>query len=506
MNQPMRKIVIVGGDLHAWSAAAKLSAVLSRLYGNTRKVAITLLDDQNQQPPSVISFGTSVHQFHNSLGVKEADLIARVGGSYKYGTVFKNWVQPDSTDFLYAYSPSGQMINRVDFHHYANRLRLSGRAVSLEAFSVAAVAASEQRFTHPEPNTALEFVDYSMQFDGARYLQFLRAFSIERGVSVVETQLESVHRDKQTGKILSLTLANGDELAADFYFDCTGHDARLLGQELGVGFDSWSDYFPCDQRAELTGETNAGTPLVTSVVQSDSGWRQTNTSSGVRFEQHSFCSDVTSDTDIVAISNALFDNDEPTTTKPLRVVAQSPGIRHQFWEKNCVALGGAAGFAESLCFDPLHFTHCALERWLELFPTVDNQELLATQYNTTTYAEYLNARDVHALRLATMGDNNSLLADKLRDVEWPETLLHRMALFRATGRVAFYESDLLADYQWVSMLIGCGIWPERYDPLINALKINQIEHELANMAAAVKQIVAKLPNHDALLRAIRSTI
>jgi hypothetical protein len=54
------------------------------------------------------------------------------------------------------------------------------------------------------------------------------------------------------------------------------------------------------------------------------------------------------------------------------------------------------------------------------------------------------------------------------------------------------------------MLIGCGVWPQRYDPLINVYSDLELEQRLAAMAKNVEQLVAKLPAHDALLGAIRA--
>lgn len=502
MSEALTSVAIIGGDLHAWSAAVKLSSSLGQSQGD-QQVSITLVDNQPKAIPAVLSFGTSVHSFHSSLGFKESDLIARVGGSYKYGTIYQNWIKPNGIDFLYTYSPSGQMINRVDFHHYVNRLRLQGKDVSLEPFSIAAMAASEQRFTHPEPNSPLEKIDYSLQLDSARYTQFLKAIAVQQGVNIIEASVETVDRDAESGLIKSIALDNGDSLQADFYFDSSGEQSRLLGEALGVGFESWSQWFPCDRRMEITRQTKASTPLVNTLIHTGAGWQQVYPMPGVCFEQHTYCSDLVNDEAILALSKAQLDS--PILENLRQVVTQTPGIRDRFWAGNCLALGDAAGFAETLYFDPLHFTHTALDRWLELYPTKKVNPLLAEQYNMSTRKEYSHVRDVHALRLATMAGTQSPLTEKLHASEWPETLQHRIDLFRATGRVAFYESDVLEKHQWVSMLIGCGVWPERYDPLLNSTPLDGLEQHLFSMAASVNQLVAKLPNHDALLNAIRTT-
>ena len=513
MNDSLRSIAIVGNDLHAWSAAAKFASVLGEKRLGAESVSITVVANGTAITPSVLSFDTSVHDFHRDLGVQEADMIAYVGGSYKYGTSYQNWRHSSAVDFLYTYSPAGRMINRVYFHHYLNRLRLSGKDVGLEPFSISAMAASEHRFTHPEPNSPLELIDYALQFDGARYLQFLKSFALERGVTLITSNVESVALDDESGLVSHLKLVNGDELEADFFFDCSGERSQILGEELGVKFTSWSDWFPCDRRMDIRRDSNAPTALLNSLMQVGSGWMHAHSLPSVSVEQYSYCADHISDDDVLELAMAKSCDSKPGDSKSRDssldqskcVVSQAPGVRERFWVGNCVALGAAAGFPEALYFDPLHATHTALDRWLELYPTKSAKALLAEQYNRSTRQQYSYVRDVHALRLATIADAHSVLAENLADVEWPDSLRHRIDLFRSTGQVALYDSDVLTNHQWVSMLIGCGVWPERVDPLANSVPIAGLEQQLIAMAREVKQVVAKLPNHDALLSAICAT-
>ncbi len=489
MNKALKSVVIVGNDEHAWSAAVRLGVALKPY-----KVTVTVLEPSPlSMVHGLLSFGSSVHAFHRALGLSETDLIKHVGGAYKYGERYQNWVSANGQHVTYTYSPSGQMINRVQFHDYLAHLRLSGKEVSLESFSIAAMAATENRFTHPEPNSPYEKIDYSLNLDRARYVQLLRHIAQQQGIYCVQASIASVERCSQHGTIRALGLNDGSKLEADFYFDCT-QNAQIIGDEFSIEFESWAQWFPYDRCVESLQRVDSPTPLFNVLAPLGSGWCKRVSAPGVVFQQAFFCSD---DADDAARYNE--------SKASMEALTQLVGARASFWQSNCVAIGAAAGNAGCLLFDDLHFTHTAIERWLALLPNAELNPPTIKQYNDSTKEECQRVRDVHALCLASLAASDSKLKERLRDVVWPDSLMHRVELFRATGRVAFYEADVLEKHQWVNLLIGFGVWPEKYDVLADSMPLQELEKQMAEIAGSVQQWVAKLPQHDALLNAIRAS-
>ena len=82
---------------------------------------------------------------------------------------------------------------------------------------------------------------YAYHFDASLYAAYLRAYAEGRGVTRSEGIVSVVSRHGESGDIRSITLDSGREIAGDFFIDCTGFRALLLGQELGVG-DFKSEY------------------------------------------------------------------------------------------------------------------------------------------------------------------------------------------------------------------------------------------------------------------------
>jgi tryptophan 7-halogenase len=500
-GQRLRHIAIVGGDLHAWCAAARLAVAL-RASG----VRVSVLDNSPPEAPGILSTQPSIIDLHHRLGVREADLIRHIGAAYSYGYAYCNWAGDNATRVC-SYGASGQMMDRIEFHHYVTLLRETCTEATMEAFSPAAVASREQRFSHPKLGSHLSQLTYAMQFDRIGYLSFLRAFALDHGVQRIAANVTCVELDAKTGGIGRLILEDGHSLSADFYFDSSGEAAMLIEGALASGFESWQKLFPCDRRLEIMHRSAAPTPLFNTVIQERNGWQQSSALPGAVYRTHSFCSASAEENEEVCFGQAQQSQQQsPDDSTSPHIRQQKAGVRCEFWKHNCVAIGESAGFAERFFFDPFHQTCTAIERWLELLPDHAISPHLQRQYNLATREEYDRIRDIHALPLMCARGVLSPFWQRLKsDAPWPESLKHRVELFQQTGKLAFYEADPVRPHQWIQWMTHFGVWPERSDPLIADFSAQELQHRMDRVAQAIKAEVSKMPRHDDLLAAIRNS-
>ena len=85
-------------------------------------------------------------------------------------------------------------------------------------------------------------------------------------------------------------------------------------------------------------------------------------------------------------------------------------------------------------------------------------------------------------------------------MELPEELAHKIALFRANGRIWREHDELFSEPGWIQLLIGQGVMPEGYHPLADQLS----DAELTEFLALVEQLYAKeterFPDHGDYVR------
>jgi tryptophan halogenase len=175
------------------------------------------------------------------------------------------------------------------------------------------------------------------------------------------------------------------------------------------------------------------------------------------------------------------------------------GRRKTFWNRNCVALGAAAGFLEPLESTGLHLIQSGITRLLQLLParTADGADI--DEYNRLTAAEYEQIRDFLILHYHASGYGKSPLWDHCRTMAIPETLAYRMAMFKSRGRVAPQSGDVFFLPNWLSIFAGLNIQPRRYHPFADGLGVEKLRQQMDLIRGAVHQAAETMPSHAAVV-------
>nr|WP_277991328.1 tryptophan halogenase family protein [Sphingomonas panni] len=488
----LRRIVIVGGGSAGWMTAAALSSLL-----DPKDVAITLVESD---AIGTVGVGEAtipdILAFNRLLGVNEAEFMAATQATFKLGIEFVDWGAKGDR-YIHPFGQHGVDMQGIDFHQYWLRAREDGATDGIEAYSLCAVAAQAGRFVLPDPNprSVLSQIRYAYHFDATLYARFLRRYAEERGVVRVEGMVGEVRQDAQ-GDIAALILADGREVAGDFFFDCTGFRALLSGDTLGTTFVDWSHWLPCDTALAVP-SGHAGPPMpYTRSTARDAGWQWRIPTQHRVGNGHIFSSAFQSEE---AARDVLLANlDAPALADPRRISFRA-GCRDTFWRGNCIAIGLAAGFLEPLESTSIYLIQEGISRFISLFPRGNIPDILRTEYNRHMRTEFEQVRDFIILHYAATTRDDTPFWNYCRTMSLPDTLLHKIELFRETGRVFRYNDELFSRPSWVAVMLGQGIVPRTSDPIVATLPTGEVAHSLASMRGAMAAAVQRMPTHAEFL-------
>jgi tryptophan 7-halogenase len=181
-------------------------------------------------------------------------------------------------------------------------------------------------------------------------------------------------------------------------------------------------------------------------------------------------------------------------TEP-RVIKFKTGRRKKSWNKNCIAMGLASGFLEPLESTSIHMIMTAVTRLLQLFPHGEIKQSIVDEYNTQAKSEYERIRDFIILHYKATARDDSPFWRYCKEMEIPEELEHRMNLFKEFGRSNQVEGELFRLDSWTQVMLGQGIMPESYHPIVALMPDRELQNFLNSIATDVNNSIAVMSKH-----------
>ncbi|HTG39768.1 tryptophan halogenase family protein [Sphingomonas sp.] len=486
----LRQIVIVGGGSAGWMTAAALSSLL-----DPREVTITLVESD---AIGTVGVGEAtipdILAFNRMLGIGETEFMKATQATFKLGIEFVDWGRKGDR-YVHPFGQHGVDMQGIDFHQYWLRARGEGATDPIEAYSLCAVAAQAGRFVLPDPNprSVLSQIRYAYHFDATLYAAFLRRYAEARGVRRVEGAVRNVRRHAENGFIAGLDLGDDRAVDGDFFFDCTGFRALLAGDTLGVGFVDWSHWLPCDRALAVPSAHQGPLAPYTRSTARDAGWQWRIPTQRRVGNGHIYASAFLSDDRAADMLLSSLDGAALADPRPIRFRA---GCREAFWTDNCIAIGLAAGFLEPLESTSIYLIQEGISRFISLFPRADIPDIVRTEYNRHMRTEFEQVRDFIILHYGATERDDTPFWDYCRTMKLPDTLVHKIELFRRTGRVFRYNDELFARPSWIAVMLGQHIVPQDCDPVVATLPANDIAHSLKSMRGAIAAAVERMPMHQ----------
>jgi tryptophan halogenase len=494
MNQHNRinRITIIGGGSAGWMAAAALATYLGK--GAT----IRLVESEEI---GIVGVGEAsvphIRMFNSQwLGIEEAEFVKRTQGTIKLGIQFNDWGRIGDS-YIHGFGAIGRSIGPLPFHQFWLKLYQSGRAAPIGAYTPQTVMAPLGKFAprdhHAAPNSPLAEIAYAYHFDATLYARYLRELAEQRGVQRIEGKIVGVQQRADDGYVASVTLENGQVVDGDLFIDCSGFRGLLIEQTLKTGYVDWSHWLPCDSALAVPSASVEPITPYTRASAQKAGWQwriplQHRTGNG-----YVYASRYISDDEASATLLANLDSEALAEPRQLRFTT---GMRRKFWNKNVVALGLASGFLEPLESTSIYLAQSGITRLLSMFPQRDFNPLLMERYNQESAFEYERVRDFLILHYNATERNDTPFWDDCRTMSIPDSLRDAVDLFRSDGRYFRNGDDFFALPSWVQVMLGQGIMPQSYHPIVDEMPEEKLVEQVDGMQQMLARAVAAMPTHQ----------
>ncbi len=486
----IKRIAIIGGGTAGWMTAAALTKILGSEYASVTLVESDAIGTVGVGEATI----PQINVFNRMLGIDEDDFIRRTKGSFKLGIEFVDWTRKGHS-YFHPFGKFGIDMEGVSFHAFWLRLHQMGATQDIGDYSLQAVAARDHKFMRPVDagNSPLSDIAYAFHFDAGLYALFLRELAEKMGAIRHEGKVVEVQQRSTDGFVEAVILEDGRKIEADLFIDCSGFRGLLIEETLHAGYEDWSQWLPCNRAVAVpcSGPKNIS-PFTRSTAR-EAGWQwriplQHRTGNG-----YVYCSDYISDDEAAA---TLLSNLEGEALADPRFIKFTTGHRKKYWDKNVVAIGLSSGFMEPLESTSIWMIQSGIARLMANFPDMDFAQVDQDRYNRILLTESLEIRDFLVLHYNATERDDTPFWDYMRNMEIPDRLAEKIAVFKNSGRCFRENEELFNDTSWFAVMAGQGLKPRTYDPVANLLSIDETQKRLDQIKGAVAASADYMPSHS----------
>ena len=299
-----------------------------------------------------------------------------------------------------------------------------------EVVALAQAMKSPKKISSPQYEGA---VNYAYHFNAVKFGQLLAKNACEKlrvlrkSATIVDARLN------ENGEVASLITKDGLQLEYDFYVDCSGFHALILGKVFQVPFIAKSAQLLTDTALalQLPTETVAEIAPYTLATAHSAGWIWDIPLTNRRGVGFVYSSNHMSEERAIENMAAYLKLDAAKITP--RKLPMRMGYREKFWCKNAVALGLAHGFVEPLEATSIFVTDFCAELFARNFSVEKETMSVAANY-CNKVAAYAWERVIDFVQMHyCISDrrDSEFWRDVTNDAKLSETLSERLAIWRA---------------------------------------------------------------------------
>jgi tryptophan 7-halogenase len=444
------------------------------------------------------------------LGLTETELVRECDAVFKQGSSFVGWLDGSAGDrYLHPFTlPHG--------HGEADLVAgwLETDAAQPFAESVCPQPMVCQAGLAPKQVGTPEFAgvtNYGYHFDAVKLGLLLRRHATEKlGVRHLAATVERV-RSHESGDIAALVTRECGEIEGDLFIDCSGLASLLLGKHFGVPLHSVQGVLFNDTAlaVQVPHATESAPIACTTIATAHAeGWTWDIALPARRGVGLVYSSSHTSDDAAQAALRAYLERSgAPTRDVSPRRISFQPGYREQFWQRNCVAVGLAAGFIEPLEASALALVELSAAALRDDFPaTRADMDLVAKRFNQSFSYRWARIIDFLKLHYVLSRREDAEYWRAHRDAQSiPDSLRESLQLWkhRAPARFDLDRHDEIfpvASYQYV--LYGMRCLP-RLRP-VSPARLAQAQACMRDAERTGRRLAGGLPRHRDLIDHFRT--
>ncbi len=500
VEPPVRHVCVVGGGSAGWMTALMLATTA---YG--KRLRVTVLESPQVGIIGVGEGSTDwLRRFFEVVGIEESEWMPACNATNKSGITFEGWsTKPGFARYFHPFASTLDNLVLPAFVDNAQaRLQGSDVVAHPDRFFVSATLARQALGPRARENFPFE-VGYGYHFDATLLGQFLGKKAVARGVHHLRRHVQEVMLDEQ-GNISGLRLDGDEVLQADFFVDCSGFAALLIGQALKTPFIPFGENLFNDSAIAMPTPLEGPIESQTTSTALKHGWawkiplRQRYGNGYVYSSAH--CSAEKAETELRR-HLGLLDADVDARHLKMRV-----GRMAKIWNRNCVAVGLSQGFIEPLEATALLFVQRTAAMLVESLEDGDLGVAAQERFNETMRQRFENTRDYIVAHYKTnsrtdteywiANARNMNLSDSLQAVL--TTWMSRQSLAQALRKGGFGQGYPILS--WYALLCGMGIFPDAEGRLSPSAQLER--HRLDSVDDFVFRSALNFPDHRELLAAI----
>jgi len=413
-----KRLLVVGGGTAGWLTAMFVRKMFP-------EAEVTVIEDKNSK---VIGVGEStvpaILDVFNFIDVPIEELIKNCGATIKNSIKFTNW-NGDGDSYYHGFNVPGKSISLYNFSKaspysfndididcdksflFLNQLYKGKNLNEVDFPSKLSMdykipLVFDQKKKNGSNNKIEHFNQccyYALHFNGQIVSKYLRTFSHERNINIVDGLVIDCDLD-QNKNIKSVLLEDNRKIDCDFIFDCTGFSRFFIDKIYKSEFKSYKKYLPIKRAIPFYLDNKKRIPPYTEAISMKNGWMwkipvEERFGCGYAFDSD-YCTD-----DECYEEICKFLNFEPEFKSS---ISFEPGYYKKVWNNNVLSLGLSSGFIEPLEATSIWVTVMSLTMLTKYIAgIVDLNSKIINEYNidfekktdsilNIVYFHYLNKR------------------------------------------------------------------------------------------------------------------